>query len=232
MTNWLNETKNKIKKLKEDGFFNNWRIEKSEYITFYIYPNLEIPKDWIQKRIDIYSQNAKIFKIDFIPNVDFYVYPSIDSVKDIGITPAISFLKQKEIHGNLKQSPGHELTHILLGDINPSENLPANGLWEESLCVYYDGTNTDRKKHVNSINYSEEILNISWDFWRSNLPSNLYPLAGSIAQYCLEKYGLELLLKFIKEMRSNGTNDENICLIIFKISYQELQKNWRKWLKK
>ena len=205
---------------------------KTKYIVFHIYPNLKIPSNWIQERVNIYLQNAKIFGINPISNVNFYVYPSINSVKDIGITPAISFLKQKEIHGHLKQSPGHELNHILLGSINPSENLPANGLWEESLCVYYDGANADKKKHANFMNYSNEILNTPWDFWRSTLPSDFYPLAGSIAQYCVKKYGLELLLKFIKEMRNNGINDEYLCSIIFKMTYQELQKNWKEWLKK
>lgn len=232
MANWLEETKNKITELKKNGFFDDWTIKKTEYITFHIYPNTDISPNWIQERVNIYSQNVNIFKIDIVPSVDFYVYPSIDSVKDIGITPAISFLKQKEIHGHLKQSPGHELTHILLGHVNPSENLPANGLWEEALCVYYDGTKTNRKKHANSINYLEEILNTSWDNWRMVLPSNLYPLAGSIAQYCIEKYGTVLLLRFIKEIRDNGTNDEHICLIIFKTTYQDLQKDWKEWLKK
>lgn len=231
MANWLEETKNQINNLKKEGFFDNWKIKKTEYIIFHIYPGLEIPKNWVQERVNIYAQNAKMFGINCPPCIDFYVYQSIDSAKNIGITPAISFLKQKEIHGHLKQSAGHELTHILLGDINPSENLPANGLWEEALCVYYDGTNTDRKKHTNSINYSEEILDTPWDSWRSTLPSNLYPLAGGIAQYCVEKYDLKLLLSFIKEMRNNGKNDENLCSIIFKISYHELQKNWKQWLK-
>lgn len=136
MANWLEETKNQINNLKKEGFFDNWKIKKTEYIIFHIYPELDIPKDWAQERVNIYAQNAKILGINCPPCVDFYIYQSIDSVKNIGITPTISFIKQREIHGHLKQSAGHELTHILLGDINPSENLPANGLWEEALCVY------------------------------------------------------------------------------------------------
>ena len=232
MSQWIKNTKNAIKQLRENGYFNNWNIKRIEHITFHIYPNLEISENWLQERVDIYKKNAEIFNISVIPYVDFYVYPSIDSVKNLGILPAISFLKQKEIHGHLKQSAGHELNHILLGNLNPSENLPANGLWEEALCVYYDGTSTDRKKHTNSIDYAKKILNTPWNLWRANLPSNLYPLAGSIAQYCIEKYGIELVLKFIKNLRDNGTNDENLYSTIFNISYQKLQENWLAWLKK
>ncbi len=230
MAQWIKDTKNSIESLKYGGYFDNWGINKTKHIIFHIYPNLSVPAKWIQEREDIYIKNAGLFKIENIPEVNFYVYPSIDATKEIGIVPAVSFPKQKEIHGHLKQSPGHELTHILLGSINPPENFSANSLWAEGICVYFDGTKTDRKKHTNSINYSEEAINTSWDLWKMNLPGDLYPLAGSIVQYCLEKYGMELLLNFIKEIKNSGDNEEELCKKYFRASYDQFQKDWRNWL--
>lgn len=229
MSNWMEKTKKNILSLKEKGFFNSWPKKETEFITFFIYPNLVLPNGWIEKRMNIYKENTE--KLSVIPpKITFYVYPSIDIVKDFGITPALTFIKAKEIHGHLKQSPGHELTHILLGEISPSEDLPANGLWAEGTCVYLDGTNTDRKKHTTSLNYSDEIIKTSWEKWRKNLPSDFYPLAGSIVQYCIEKYNWDTVKKFLKELRNYGENDEKISNEIFSLPYQELQKNWRKWL--
>lgn len=232
MPDWLNKTKEAVRALKQSGYFDNWALRKTELINFFIFPNLEVADEWFKKRINIYTENAKIFLGDSDPpKINFYVYPSIDSVKELGITPAISFLKEKEVHGHAEQSPGHELNHILLGILNPSENLPANGLWAEGLCVYFDGTKTNRKRHTLSLNYSEEIIKTPWAKWRSTLPQNLYPLAASIIQYCIETYGLKSTLKFVKNLRDSASNEEKLSCEIYKISFDNLQNDWRNWLK-
>jgi len=133
---------------------------------------------------------------------------------------------------HINQSPGHELTHILLGEISFSEDLPANGLWAESICVYLDGTNTDRKKQVLSLNYPEDIIKTAWENWRKNMPANFYPLAGSIIQYCVGTYNWGVLMKFIKGLKKSASNEEKVSISIFKLSYSELQKNWAEWIRK
>ncbi len=230
MANWLEETKNNIRSLKEKGYFNNWEKKETDLIDFFIYPGLELPTGWSEKRISIYKENAQKLGVK-PPKISFYVYPSMDAGKEIGITPAITMIKNKEIHGHLKQSTGHEPTHILLGEISPSEDLPANGLWAEGICVYLDGTGTDRKKHALSLNPTDEILNAPWTQWRKNFPGNLYPLSGSIVQYCDGKYGWDKILDFVKRLKNYSDNDEVVSPEIFGITYGQLQDNWRTWLK-
>jgi len=231
MPNWIDETKKNIQALKEKGFFKDWFQQETGLITFFIYPDFILPDGWMKIRLNIYKENAK--KLGVIPpKTTFYVYPSIDAVKDLKITPAITFIKAKEIHGHIKQSPGHELTHILLGEISLSEDLPANGLWAEGICVYLDGTNTDRKKHNFSLNYEDKVIQTPWKEWRKNLPGNLYPLAGSIIQYCVETYGWSTVMKFVRGLKNSASNEEELSISIFKLSYSELQKNWIKWIQK
>lgn len=231
MSNWMSETKNNIQVLKKKDFFNSWSKQEVGLITFFIYPNFNLLNDWIKKRLDIYEENAK--KLGVIPpKIAFYVYPSIDIVKDLGVTPAITLVKEKEIHGHINQSSGHELTHILLGEVNLSEDLPANGLWAEGVCVYLDGTNTDRKKHVLSLNYTEDIIKTPWENWRKNMPGDFYPLAGSIVQYCVKAYNWGALIKFIKGLKNFASNEEELSIDIFGLSYSKLQKNWEEWIKK
>lgn len=231
MPQWIDNTKKRIQELQKEGYFNSWPKLKNGPITFFVNPGLYLSEDWTKKRLNVYEINAGKLRIR-PPKIKFFVFPSMEAGQEIGITPAITFIKEKEIYGHLKQSPGHELTHILLGEINLSENLPANGLWAEGVCVYLDGTDTNRKKHANSLDYSEEIINTPWSQWRKNLPGNLYPLAGSVIQFCDEKFGWKTIVKFLKAQRNFGENDEELSQKIFGISYQELQRNWREWLKK
>ena len=227
----MEATRSRIQTLKKEGCFDSWPKQKTESITFFIYPDLVVPNNWIEKRTTIYKINADKFGIN-PPKVIFFVYSSIEIGKKMGLIPAITFVKEKEIHGHINQSPGHELTHVILGEINTSENLPANGLWAEGACVYFDGTNTDRKKHALSLNLGDVVIDTPWIHWRKNFPDNLYPLAGSIIQYCIGKYGWPDVLNYIKELENFGANDETLCLKIFHVSYLELQNGWKVWLKK
>ncbi|MDD3098671.1 MAG: hypothetical protein PHU82_02520 [Candidatus Pacebacteria bacterium] len=231
MSNWRVQTKNKIKELKKQGFYKNWGKKEFDLIIFFIYPNLKIDNEWFKKRINSYKKNAKILKVK-PPKVNFFLYPSIEIGKKLGTTPAICFIKMKEIHGHLNQSPGHELTHILLGKINDSKNLPGNGLWQEGLCTYLNGTNTNQKKHALSLDISEETFNIPWESWSNHLPGSLYPLAGSIVQYIVKVYGWNKIILFLKKLRNSAKNQNKISLQIFKKSLEEIQKDWLKWIKK
>ena len=181
MPQWMDDTKKRIQELQHEGYFASWPKRETGPITFFIYPDFDLSDDWIEKRLNIYKTNTEKLNIK-PPKIKFFVFPSMETGQKMGITPAITFIKEKEIYGHLKQSPGHEPVHILLGEISPSENLPANGLWAEGICVYLDGTDTDRKKHANSLNLGEEIINTPWPQWRKNLPGNLY-LSASREHY-------------------------------------------------
>ncbi|MFA5392520.1 MAG: hypothetical protein WC306_02390 [Candidatus Paceibacterota bacterium] len=228
MSDWMIKTKKRIKELKRQKFYNNWIKRKISLITFFIYPDFQIDNEWFKKRLNSYKKNAKILGMK-PPQVNFFIYPSIEIGKKIGIIPAICFIKMKEIHGHLNQSPGHELTHILIGEINDSKNLPGNGLWQEGLCTYLNGTKTNQRKHALSLNFSEVILTTPWKKWRKHIPGNLYPLAGSIIQYLVKKYGWKKMILFLKK---SAKNQNKISLDIFKKSLEEIQKDWSRWIKK
>jgi len=231
MNNWEIKTKNSIKTLKKNSFYNNWTKIDFGPIKFFVYPNLEIDKEWFKKRINAYKKNAKILGVK-MSKTNFYVYPSKETGQKIGIMPTFAFVENKEIHGHIKQSPGHEITHILLGKINSTDNLPANGLWHEGICTYLNQTKTNQKKHVLSLNISRSTMNTSWYKWRKNVPGNLYPLFASIVQYFVKRYGWKKIILFLKKLKNSATNDNEIALKIFKKSINNIQKDWLKWLNK
>ncbi|MBI5147706.1 MAG: hypothetical protein HZA37_00955 [Parcubacteria group bacterium] len=228
---WMEETKGRIDALQKEHFFDNWSKQKHGKITFYVYPTLNVPGGWFEQRAYIYRINAEKLGVK-APEVAFFAYPSIEVGREIGITPSITFVKERVIHGHIKQSPGHELTHVLLGELNSTDNLPANGLWSEGICVYLDGTETDRKKHALSLNLKKEVLRTPWLEWRKNMPANLYPLAGSIVQYCEQQFGWNKVIEYLREVRKSGANDAEFSMRIFGFPYFELQKKWLGWLEK
>jgi len=225
------QTKQRVKKLKEEGFYDNWTKKNVGLITFFIYPDFQIDNEWFKKRLNAYKKNAKILKIK-PPKVSFFVYPSIEIGKKIGIIPATCFIKMREIHGHLNQSPGHELTHVLIGKINDSKNLPGNGLWQEGLCTYLNATKTNQKKHTLSLNFSEIILTTPWEKWTKHMPGNLYPLAGSIIQYLVKRYGWKKMILFLKKLKKSAENQDKISLDIFKKSLKGIHEDWLKWIKR
>ena len=227
---WLETTKQGIQKLFDEDYFNNWKkIEKGK-ITFHLHPETKISDDWMNARSSIYLTNANKLGVT-APLVDFYVYPSLEFGKTLGITPATSFISSKQIHGHPNQSPGHELTHILLGEVNASKNLSPNGMWAEGVCVYFDGTNTDRKKHAISQNHDNETIETPWQDWGQNVTGVYYPLVGSIIQYLDESFGWEKVLMFLKELKNSGSNAAELSESIFDKKYSQLQEDYRNWLK-
>jgi len=136
----------------------------------------------------------------------------------------------REIHGHLNQSPGHELTHVLIGKINDSKNLPGNGLWQEGLCTYLNCTKTNQKKHTLSLNFPEIILATPWEKWIKHMPGNLYPLAGSIIQYLVKRYGWKKMILFLKKLKKSAENQNKISFDIFKKSLEGIQEDWLKWI--
>jgi len=225
------DIKDKIKELKNKGFYNDWQKLIFGPITFFTPHSSDLNMDWFKKRFTAYKKNSKILKTK-TPKVNFFVYPSKEFGQKIGIIPTVAFIKAREIHGHFNQSPGHELTHILLGEINSTENLPGNGLWHEGISTYLNETGTNQKKWVLSLNFSEEIINTSWLKWNKDVSGNLYPIFGSIIQYLINKYGWEKMISFLKELKNSAKNQEKISIKVFKKSINDIQKDWIRWLKK
>ena len=63
------------------------------------------------------------------------------------------------------------------------------------------------------------------------MPGNLYPLAGSIIQYLVKRYGWRKMILFLRKLKKSAENQDKISLDIFKKSLEEIQKNWLKWIK-
>lgn len=95
-----------------------------------------------------------------------------------------------------------------------------------------NGTKTNQKKHTLSLNLLESTLNTPWQNWTKQMPGNLYPIAGSIIQYLVKRYGWKKILLFLKKLKNSAKNQNEISLLVFKKPLKEIQEDWSKWIKK
>lgn len=217
----------RISALKRAGFFHDWTAKEVERIRFFLWPEMQMPPKWIQKRTAILKKNARLLGVR-VPVISFYVYPSRELSKELGFVPAVSFISRREIHGHLNQSPGHELTHILLRNLNDWKSLPASGFFSEGVCTYLDGTGTDRRRHTASLRYKLKNK-IDLRAWYRYLPSEYYPLAGSFIQYLTEQYGWKKVLKLLKSLKGPRALAK-IFRETFGTDLNTAERDWRGWL--
>lgn len=59
MPNWRIQTKNKIKELKKQGFYNNWLKKEFDLITFFIYSDFQINNEWFKKELIFTKKTQK-----------------------------------------------------------------------------------------------------------------------------------------------------------------------------
>ena len=73
MVDWMKTTKQKIQGLKKENFFQNWQLHKTDFLNFHLYPDIQIPDGWIEKRVELYGMNAE--KLQVKPVIgDFFVF--------------------------------------------------------------------------------------------------------------------------------------------------------------
>ncbi len=229
MKTGFEETGRRVDQLKSEGYFNNWVTYDLPLIRFRVWPGFAITKAWIQERVSCYRKNARLLGVK-PPLATFYVYPSVQAGQSIGITPTVCFASKWEIHGHINQSPGHELTHILLGELVNPRFLRAHGFFDEGICVYLDGTGTDRRKHARSFEIPNITHQLLWETWSETLPSQYYPLAGSFIQYLVEAHGSKSIGAILETLQ--GTGDINLAFHhVLNVALEDIETKWLIWLK-
>lgn len=106
--------------------------------------------------------------------------------------------------------------------------MPANGFFSEGICTYFDGTDTDRRRHAISLHY--ELKNrIDLRAWYRHFPSEYYPLAGSFIQYLTEEYSWKKVLKFLKSLKGPRALTK-VFQETFSVDLNTTEQDWRNWL--
>lgn len=221
-----------IAQARADGWYNNWQIVSFGLIQFFIHPQSSIDEHWREKRALIYQENASRLRVSAVP-VDYYVYPTRDFGQErYAIMACVAYISRREIHGHPNQSPGHELTHVLQGQLPHYKHNYFPALWFEGMAVFLDGTRSvTPRDRARAVGHNESILATSWSEWHSRVPDDCYPLVGSIIQFCDEIFGWSKVLDFIQELLIQQGNDSTAAQKIFEQSLDELNHQWRQWLR-
>ena len=224
----LSESAQAVARLQKEGFYDAWLIKEQAPITFHVHPEATVSDVWMMKRVQAYRDNAKVLEVG-TPHLDFYVYPSKEFAKDLGIIATFAIPSRSEVHGHYYQSKGHEVTHILLRQIIDLHRWPWSGLWPESICVLLDHERPDPKFRFLSAGYTKEIYQIPWAQWRQWLPDEYYPLAANIMSFLSERFGWATVKLFLKNLDASVPNDDVAAGTVFNFDVPALQREWNNW---
>lgn len=219
-----------VARLHEAGYYDGWTATDRSPITFHVHPDAKISEGWMDKRVQAYVENAQLLKLE-TPNIDFYVYPSIDYAANEGVIATFAIPSKNEVHGHFFQSKGHEVTHILLGQLINPHTWPWSGLWPEGICVLLDRENPDPVMRFLAKDYTTAAFETRWSQWRQWLPDEYYPLAANILGFLVQRYDWDRVKKFLLKLDSTKPDDNEAARAAFDSNIDSLQHEWGIWRK-
>lgn len=186
-------------------FYDNWSTVSTKYFRFHFQnksaSNLN-HKRFIFKRSIAYNTINEFFNSKIPKKIDFFVWDSDDdALKLFERNLGFSNTRYCVIHSHYKQTPGHELTHILspryVEDVMVY-NKPSDFIFE-GTSVYFDLSGRSRElmveKAINQYNKDISIIDL-WENFRSFPEGFSYPIAGYFIQELIKIFGKEKYLEF------------------------------------
>lgn len=194
-------SKNKLKFLQLDSYFDNWEIIETECIRFHLHPKLTFldVNKFIKLRTDAYLKMNSFFNARPFKKIEFYVWYDGFEAKNF-LNKELSFANSNicRINTFYEHTRGHEIAHILttygLFPIKTTKFI------NEGVATYFDCTNRNRLKRA-----KEDIMENKVDIielWQNQEKYPLsynYSVGGAFIEFLL-KNGTEIQLKkLIKE---------------------------------
>lgn len=206
----LNETKNSVKYAQKrvklfqmQAIFDSWDIMKTEHLRFHIQNKDRINnlENYISSREKAYKAINAFFEATPYKTIDVFIWENQDVAKKV-LNRHLGFANSNLciINAAVKQTRGHELTHILMNHgIRPKKRTR---LINEGVAVYFDQTNRDRYKVARESLGNDKIDII--DLWKhpDHYPRSYnYTIGGAFIAFLMEHGGEARL----KELLANQT---------------------------
>ena len=194
-----------------DKFYSNWQIFTSNNFIFHFPPNTVV-KDK-KKFADIHEQayaKINLFINSSVPRkIDYFVWNYSEGAEKFGLDElSFALPEQCIIHAHVKETVGHEITHVLTHFISSNKKVKTK-LINEGIATYFDLNNnavyggTEFKKPEEKISLKEAWHN---DFKYSDFV--YYFMGAELIKILNQKFGKQKLLKLL----ANQTYENAIIL--------------------
>lgn len=183
-----------------------WRTEETEHLRVRFSPSALVtdPADYAKLHEDTLAGLLAFFGGPLSGPVELFVWAGDDEAKPVlGRPLAFAIPAARRVHTGPGHTPGHELTHVVVGDVlHPTVQRP---LLQEGTAVAFDGSNRDlvavaREAVRRSGARSVSVFSL-WELKDADADV-LYPVGGAFVQRLVREGGRERFLQLLREQSS------------------------------
>jgi hypothetical protein len=184
----------------------SWRVTDTAHL------HIHAPTSTPSPELDAYARQeeaALVSLMDFFGGpltgkVDLYLWSDeAEAQRVLGQALAFAVPSSLTVHTSAKHTPGHELTHIVVGDRFP-------GRWSrfigEGTAVAFDQTHRAVDTEAAAAVRTEKLSTPIREVWTSSAGNDayFYPVAGAFVSMLVDKGGKERFLKLLEEPSYEG----------------------------
>lgn len=187
--------------------YDSFTVKKSAHFRFHFHPRVLALTDidtFMQRREAAYDSICKFLGGTLNRTIDFFVWPDpYTSQELLGKELGFSMPAYCIVQSHYRQSVGHELAHVLTGQIFQIRRTTA--VVNEGIAVYLDQSGRDRLSIARDAynRHAGGYISIVglWDIRRQSNQSFdelTYPVGAAFLEFLEQKRGRALLLELIK----------------------------------
>ncbi len=180
-------------------FFADWQTTETTHFRFH-FQNMESGERerFAKSRENAFETINTFFGAVLPKKIDFFVWQSReDALKIMKTESGFAQPQYGVIHANYQQTRGHEITHIITGNLGKRQIK--TGLINEGTAVCFDQSSNNREEMVKTwlkANNAKIDLKDIWVNWQKYPVELTYPLSGLFVGELLSRFGKEKFLAF------------------------------------
>jgi hypothetical protein len=180
--------------------FAGWTTTETEHFRIHVPPNPKIdPAAFGARQERALPEILTFFNVTLPGRIDYYVWNSGEEAqKELGRMPGFALPAALRIHIVPDQTPGHELTHVVVFHAVRPER--SSTFIEEGTAVAFDLTGRDRvsvaREAIRRAGGPQGTVLDLWALERSD--SVFYPVAGAFVERLIARGGRDRFLTLLK----------------------------------
>lgn len=179
-----------------------WSVVETDHFRFHFSPQAHVEHATFTKKEErAFDELRKTFEGALPGKIDFHVWStSAEAQPLLGRPLGFSEPRLLQIHATASQSPGHELTHVLVFHTVRPEKITR--FIAEGVAVAFDLVPRDRLAVARSILRRNAIRSVSvaalWEQTTALSDDVMYPIAGAFVERLAIRGGNARLLRLLK----------------------------------
>jgi hypothetical protein len=182
-----------------DQALTGWSVVESEHFRIHFPPEPQVtPATFSRQLEESYTQLQSTFRVTLPDKIQFYVWNrGADAEAVLGRPAGFANPRKLLIHATSDQTPGHELTHVLV-HLAVGPEITTRFI-SEGTAVAFDLTRRDRLLVARTALHGQQpAVEQWWTTGRATPDSLFYPVAGAFVDRLLSRGGHDRFFRLLK----------------------------------